>query len=343
MTNPIGGMIAVASDYGVGKTTFALECGFHPKDIIFINDDVKEVGFENQFKEYIDLVAISKRKKLSDLHKYGLDLVSRLPKAEVIIWDTWTQFALTFPAYVQSHLSEFRDKDEWSTMGKMKKGEIYQEAARYEGAIISELKQKCKLLILTFHLKQMYLNNVAIPGKFKPGHSRAIEKYADLRIWLTPNPDSQIPIGLVIKNISKRYLTDNGIRTSQILPLRLEQCNWDNVIRYYDNPFGKIGVTKDTERPNSFELSLIEGTLTPENKRMYEASLSVVEKQETENQAEILMQSQAQGKKIREYIKENLNGQPLPVKMATVQKAINSGELEYNGEVNMSKISEWSK
>jgi hypothetical protein len=341
MTNPIKGMVAVISNYGVGKTTLALECGYHPKEIVFINDDVKEVGFENQFKEYVDLVAISKKKKLLDLHAYCLDMIKRLPKSKVIIWDTWTQFQSTFPVYVKAHLNEFRNPNEWSAMGKMKAGEVYQEAYRYEGAVLSELKLKCDLLILTFHLKQDYLNNVAIPGKFKPGHDRAIEKYADLRIWLTPNPDSQVPVGLVLKNISKRIITEQGIQTSQVLPLKLSRCNWTHIWHYWNEPLGDRQ-PEEYERPNSFELSLIEGTLTPEDKRLYEASLSMVEKQEAKEQAEQLILRQSQERVIKEYIAANLNGAPGPVKRDGIMAAIEAGKLVYDGEITISKINDWS-
>jgi hypothetical protein len=329
MTNPIKGIICATSNYGIGKTTFALECGFAPKDIIFINDDVKEVGFEKEFRQYIDLVAVSKKKKLLELHAYGIELIDKLPKSKVIVWDTWTQFGATFPVYVKAHPEEFRNPNEWSAMGKMKTGEIYQEAYRYEGAVLSGLKNKCDLLILTFHLKQYYENNIAVPDKMKPGHDKAVEKYADLRLWLTRNVDSQVPAGLVLKNISKRSVTEKGIRTEQVLPLRLEQCNWDSILEYWESPVGdRIPTTE--ERPNRFELSLIEGTLTPEDKRLYEASLLLVEKQEREE--ELIRQQQE--KAIRDYITENeLDSLPSPIKLNKIREAIEAGDLIYDGEV----------
>jgi hypothetical protein len=325
MINPIKGIVSVVSNYGIGKTTFALECGYAPKDIIFINDDVKEVGFEKEFKQYIDLVAVSKKKKLLELHAYGIKLIDKLPKSKVIIWDTWTQFGLTFPVYVKAHLSEFRNPNEWSAMGKMKAGEIYQEAYRYEGAVLSGLKSKCDLLILTFHLKQYYEGSAIVPDKMRPGYDKAIEKYTDLRLWLTRNIDSQVPVGLVLKNISKRSVTERGIRTEQVLPLRLEQCNWDAVLECWKNPIGNREPT-EKERPSRFELSLIEGTLTPEDKRLYEASLSLAEKQE---EREELIRKQ-QEKAIRDYITENeLDSLPSPIKLNKIKEAIEAGDLIY--------------
>ena len=118
MENPIKGIIAVTSNYGVGKTTFALECGYHPKDIIFINDDVKTLGFENEFKKYIDLVAVSEKKKVLELHNYCLGEIRNLPESKVIIWDTWTQFQSTFPVYVRANLNEFRNSNAVQAYGQ---------------------------------------------------------------------------------------------------------------------------------------------------------------------------------------------------------------------------------
>lgn len=342
MSNPVKGMVAVISNYGAGKTTFALECRYHPKDITFINDDVKDTGFDAEFKEYIDLVSVSKKKKMLEFHNHCLDLVSNLPQSKVIIWDTWTGFQNTFFQYVKANENEFRNPKEWAGKPSIKAGEWYNEAWRYEGAVLSTLKEKCDLLILTFHLKQFYRDNNPVPGKFKPGHDKAIEKYADLRIWLTPNPDNQIPIGLVLKNIARRRIIDHGIQTSQVLPLRLPYADWQHIIDYWNDPIGDRE-TLDYERPNQFELSLIEGTLTPEDKRLYEASLSLAEKTESNKGIERLMVRQSQEKAIKEYLK-GLDGTLIgPAKASQLKAAIEDGKLEYDGEITIGKVNEWSK
>jgi hypothetical protein len=348
--NKIKGIVAVISNYGVGKTTFALECRYHPRDIIFINDDVKE-PFDNEddglkeqdFGLYVNLVSQSSDKtKLLEFHQHCNNLIETLPESKVIIWDTWTQYQATFPAYVKANLNQFRNPKEWSAMGKIKSGEIYNDAYRYEGLWLTKLKSKCELLILTFHLKQHYMNGVAVPNKFKPGHDRAIEKYADMRIWLTPNLESQVPTGLVLKNISRRQVTEQGIQTSQVLPLKISHCNWNKLLYYWNTPLGDREL-EEYERPNSFELSLIEGTLTPEDKRLYEASLSLVEKQEAEQEKERLLLEQRQEKAIITYIAENFEpGTAGPVIVAGLTKAIEIGELIYDGEINNGKVMNWS-
>lgn len=333
MTNPINGIVAIISNYGVGKTTFALECGYQPGEIAFINDDVKTTGLESQFKTYVNLVEATGKMKVLDFHQYCLDLIEKLPEHKCIIWDTWTQFQGTFPAYVKANPNQFRESNQYSPKGSMKVGEQYQDAYRYEGMILTYLKNKCDLLVITFHLKQAYENNVAIPDKFRPGHDKGIEKYADLRIWLTPNPDSQVPIGLVLKNISRRQVTKQGIRTQQVLPLRIPRCNWENILEYWEKPIGDRELSQN-EKPNAFELSLIEGTLTPEDKRLYEASIGLVQNhQKAENQEQVAA--------IKSHLAE-LNGLPIPLRVARIKQAIESGELAYDGEVTPGLIQELS-
>ena len=58
LKNPVKGIVAVIGNYGTGKTTFALENGYHPKDMIFINDNVKVPPFKSEFRTYIDLIVI---------------------------------------------------------------------------------------------------------------------------------------------------------------------------------------------------------------------------------------------------------------------------------------------
>ena len=231
MSNPIKGTIAVSANYGVGKTTFALECGYLPQQICIIDDDGKDLGIDpNNFGCYVNLLKETSKMTISDIHQYCLDLILELDNYEVIIWDTWTKFAETFYPYVVAHPDEFRTHKQYAATKEIVGGRMWQDSYRYEGAVISRLKEKCRLLILTFHLKDLYVDQIKIPDKFKPGHDNAISKHSDLRIWLTPNPNSQVPNGLVMKNISKRVIIDGKVRTERVLPLKIEKCNWDTGI-----------------------------------------------------------------------------------------------------------------
>ena len=339
--NPIKGTVAVIGNYGTGKTTFALECGYHPKDIVFINDDVKDVPFEKDFKKYVDLVAETKGLKILELHQHCLNLIDSLPESKVIIWDTWTNFGSTFFHYVKANEKEFRNPKEWAGKPSMKAGEWHNEAWRYEGGQLTKLRNKCDLLIVTFHTKQHYENNVAIPGKYKPGHDRAITKYSDLRIWLIQNPDSTVPSGLVLKNVGKYTLGKDGIETVQMLPQKLFECNWKTIRQYYDNPIGSRQ-PEAHELADAFELSLISGSLTAEEKRLYEASIKFVESQNRDEEIEQLANMKEHDKALKTRVQE-LNGKPLPLILKQIKEEIETGSLVYDGEVTMGQIANMTK
>jgi hypothetical protein len=254
----------------------------------------------------------------------------------VIIWDTWTRFQSTFPAYVKANPNQFRDAKEYSAMGKIKAAEQYNDAYQYEGQILTKLRNKCELLILTFHTKQHYENNVAIIGKQAPGHDKAITKYSDLRLWLIANPNSSVPSGIVLKNIGKYEVTKDGIQTVQVLPQKLFECNWKSIKGYYDNPIGNREPTEN-EKPDEFELRLIDGSLTDEEKRLYEVSVKLVEKQSENEEIETLTAMNGQHKAILTRVKE-LNGNPPPVVYQTIVKEIEEGKLVYDSKITIGQI-----
>jgi hypothetical protein len=335
MINPIKGIVSVTANYGVGKTEFCLSCGVQPEEIVYINDDGKETGLEDQFGQFFSFIRETKGMKQLELHQHGLDLIERIKSNRVIIWDTWTRFELSFITYGRVNPNKLRNQDEWSRLAAIKGSEMMKEALNYEVSILNSLKGKCDILFITCHLKPNYINGVEIAGKSKPEHNNAVQKAANLRLWLTPNARSQSPTGLVMKNISKREITERGIRPTQVLPLRLERCDWDNILTYWDNPIGDRE-TVEGEQPNSFELSLIEDTLTAEDKRLYEASLPVVERRAEQAKTDELLAKQEQVRAIKKYAAENLNGLPSPVQLSKIKAEIEAGNLAYDGEITAS-------
>ncbi len=334
LKNPVKGIVAVIGDYGTGKTTFALENGYHPKDIIFINDNVKVPPHKDKFKTYIDLMTDTGKKiKPLDLHSHCLELIHGLGKAKIIIWDTWTRCASTFISYVKAHQNEFRESNQYSQMGKIKSGEMYKDSYVYEGRILNELQNKCDLLIITFHLKDAYEDNVKIVGRRIPGNDKGVTEYSDLRLWLMNNPDGAIPTGIVLKNIVKSEITSTGIKPIQVLPKRLGVANWPTIFQYWKKPIGNRKLTED-EKPSKLEMSLIEGTLTDEEKRLYEASIGYIGQQQKENDKLMKIVNQSQ---LKEAV-QALNGESPKTIFDQIKAQIESGKLEYNGELTMKNI-----
>ncbi|MFA5166574.1 MAG: AAA family ATPase [Candidatus Paceibacterota bacterium] len=290
------GVVLITGEHGVGKTRFALEAG-NPERTLFIDDDQKgrstvqriiEDGIE--FGKYIDFIG-DKRLKPIERHEKGLEIIDSIEanKYDVLVWDTWTGFAETCANYVQTHNSLFRDS--WAAMGKIKAGEEYKEARNYEAELIHRLQTKVPLVILISHLKNQYLNNAAT-GKEIPAVSKAVDSVCNLRLWLRRNPASSTPIALVLKNIEKNMMTDRGLRTIQLLPTKItpistqenfERSLWDSIERYIANPIGNRKPTKD-ETPDDFEMSIVQGTLTQDQRLAWLYALKEQKQAEAEEQ-----------------------------------------------------------
>jgi len=274
------GTVLVTGEHGTGKSSFAIEGG-DPASMLFIDDDLKGRSTINQIKKdsikfgrYVDFIELTKGMKRLDIHTAGRKLISDIKPGQfsVAIWDTWSRFEETCHSYVQAHPNEFRDPDGWAAMGKIRSGEEYKEARIYEANLIAELQSKVPLVILVSHLKNHYVNNVAT-GKQIPQVSKAVDRVCSLRMWLRHNPYGLTPIGLVLKNIDRK-ITQEGmsrLRTVQVLPMKItpqdgEFSLWDSIERYYNEPFGLRDTALPHEVPDDFEMSLITGTLSPDQK-----------------------------------------------------------------------------
>lgn len=341
MNLPIPGAIHVTGEHDTGKTTFALECGARPDKICFVDDDVKGHATveelrnkELKFGAYHDLATMGAGLRQVELHEACMELIGRLAKNQfdVIVWDTWTRFAKTFRHVVMANPNEFRLPKEWSALGRIKGAEMNQEAQFYEARVIGSLLEIAPTVVLVTHLKDFYLNN-AKTGKKIPASSRTLTRVPRLRIWLRHNPASPVPIGLVLKRLDEKIVTERGLRTVCILPRKItpregEQSLWDSILRYYEEPVG-LRAPAANETPDEFELSILDGTLTAEQKYTFRLMLKAgagkeessgrlsESRPESEKPASEVQRLASEGKNAREIAKAT--GKKLPVVKALLR------------------------
>lgn len=347
-TNPIKGLVvSVISDFGIGKTEFALGCGYQPNEIIFVNNDSKlppefpnSKGYtpENRgYKQYVDLMGETKGLRLLEFHDYCLNLIDKLENTNgAIIWDTWTAMGKTCEPYVRKNPSKFIENGKYTGTLEIIGGKRWNDSWKYEGWLLNALKKKCQLLIITFHLKNRYVAKLPVEGKYDPGHTKAIAQYSDLRLWLTTTDHySRVPIGLVMKNIAKHSLGERGIERTSVLPPRIPQCNWQSIWSYWDNPAGNRELMPD-EIPNDDEAAMIGGYLTDEQKRMLMIGIQS-DKQSKEKE---LLAINNQVTVIKEKLM-SMSGSPV-MKADQLQTMIEKGELVYSGGgITPEKVSGW--
>lgn len=271
MTNPITGLIHLTGEPDTGKTTFALTCGFKPEDIAFFDDDLKTQAIADALKEtgtpfgaYYNLTKLTLSKKEIDFHNQVIELIDGLPKGKFkcLIFDTWTRFENTFQPVIQSNPKRFRDY--YSSKGDIKGAEMWKASFDYEAVVIDKLMAVAPLVILITHLKDENVGSVKT-GKQIPDCKKPIVEKSRVRLWVRHNPAGPEPIGLVLKRLSKVTADASGIHAVNVLPRKLNPCTWEKLLTYWENPIGDRQ-PDDTEKPNNFELSILDGVLTEDQK-----------------------------------------------------------------------------
>jgi hypothetical protein len=270
MQNPITGLIHVTGEPDTGKTTFALTCGFAPAEIAFFDDDLKTQTIADALAEqgtpfgaYYNLTKLSIGMREIQFHDLVVGLIDQLRRDtyEVVIFDTWTRFENTFHPVVQKNPTRF--KEFYSPMGSIKGAETWKASFDYETVVIDKLMQVAPLVILVTHLKDQSIGAVKT-GKEIPDCKKPIVEKSRLRIWTRHNPAGPAPLGLVLKRLSK-VTVNGGIHAVNVLPRKLNPCTWEVILNYWENPIGERQ-PEPGEMPNEFELSILDGVLTEDQK-----------------------------------------------------------------------------
>ena len=281
-------MIQVTGEPDTGKTSFALQSGAMPSEMVFIDADVKGratvaqiKAASHEFGMYVDLVAETDGMREIEYHDHCITLfqdIAELPeeKRRVIVWDTWEPFEKTFKPVVSRNPKKFREF--YSSMGTIKGAEEWLASFDYEAGLISQLTEICELLILVSHVKNYNISGKRVAGKFVSDNKKPVVQKAFMRLWLRHNPDSDVPIGLVLKRLGRTVVKEGtGVRTMNVLPRKIKPSDedeslWDTIKRYWDEPIGKRE-REEGEVPNDFEMSILEGTLTDDQRMAFRAAV----------------------------------------------------------------------
>lgn len=271
MQNPITGLIHVTGEPDTGKTTFALTSGFAPDEIAFFDDDLKTQAIADMlaaqgtpFGAYHNLTKMSLGKRELDFHNLVIELIDQLPRGQfkALIFDTWTRFENTFQPVVMKNPTRF--KEFYSPMGAIKGAEMWKASFDYEAAVIDKMMQVAPLVILITHLKDQSIGAVKT-GKEIPDCKKPVVEKSRIRLWLRHNPSGPAPTGLVLKRLSKVQVGPTGIVPINVLPRKVNPCTWERILGYWENPIGERQPDAN-EYPNDFELSILDGVLTEDQK-----------------------------------------------------------------------------
>lgn len=285
---PISGIVHVTGEPDTGKTTFALECGYSPEQIVFIDADVKgRVAVQQlmaagvKFGQYYDMVTLTKGLKEIQIYETYMKIFNSFVPGQykAIVIDPFTQFESSIFPVVMKNPRNFRDN--YSPMGVIKTSEMWQASFAHESEVLARLTECFEMVILTSHLKSYYVGNKRVDGKFVPDCKAIVTKQAFFRLWLRRNPESAVPVALVLKRLSRKGVVNGKIRTDNVLPPKLvprsdEVSLWDVIERYWNSPFGNAK-PGPKETPDEYELSILEGTLTADQRIALKIALQETE------------------------------------------------------------------
>lgn len=274
--NPVTGIIHVTGEAGTGKTTFALGCGFSPERMAFINKDprneeiLKEIiDSGHKFAHYFDFNEMLQGKKEYTQWEIIDKCISMIKPGDVdvIIYDTYSHIeALFHPIVKKEGRSKFRDN--WAQQGAIAGAQEHQVAQELESAFMYRLRTLAPLVILVTQVKDDTNASGKIVGRQVPILKRTAIQNCRLRLWLKFNPEGPEPIGVVLKNMDRKTVTNEGIVPTAILPYRLVPGTWEKLLYYWHNPVGKRPLT-DEEKCSEAEMALITGGLTKDQQYAY--------------------------------------------------------------------------
>ena len=328
---PFRGLVHVTGEPDTGKTTFALTLkGVKPEHIIFFDADIKTQGLADEFElagtpflAYHNLtldfknLMIKGKKKPEDYYHMIDDQVNGYIKQRedgkinprVAVFDGWTPIEAGIRAYSETIMQEISpySQKQIKTMSRMTWSYTYEEYARF----LTKILELAPMVFLTTHTKEKYES----PGVLQTRGQRPITEKSTMRIWLRHNPDGPEPIGLILKRIQKMDVTEDGIQPISVLPRRIKPCTWKKIYEYFESPIGLREPT-DEERPNHFELSILDGTLTDDQKEALKLARVRAEKdakeeeeleeatQEAEDEMRVkIKELAAEGKSLPEIVK----------------------------------------
>ncbi len=335
MTYKPKGIFHLTGEPDTGKTIAALGA-YRPSKTAYFFDDVKLPAIDKkEFKLFVDLVAKYSSLKMLEFYQAVLKEITELDPVDCIIFDTWARFGKSIRYYAKANPFEFREASTFSNKPDIKHMEMWGETHRVEADIISLLSQKCEALFLITHIKPQRIAG-AITGSFTPDCGKSFDKVCNMRLWLRHNAHSGVPISLVLKRISKIEVSPRGISPVNVLPRKItpfedETSIWDGISRYWESPVGNLEPV-EMEIPTPFELSILDGILTDDQKEMWQAELRERQRQETETQ-ELFDTEYNKVKTLVNELAQSHNGKPKPIIANEIKAEVQEKYPDYVGDI----------
>lgn len=270
----------------------------------------------------------------SMLRELILPMIELVPKnIKCIIFDTFTRLESSIYMYGKSNSGLTRDKSMMisAQMGKgEKKGAAHYAQqwgeGRYQiGEILNILNERFESVVLVTHLKNHYQSGEET-GREIPDSTKVLDKACNARFWLRSNPESGVPVILALKRPAITKVVEGKLKVVNTFPRKItpqpnEESIWDCFDRYLNDPIGNRS-PRDDEQPSAFEMSILDGILTEDQKEIWRANLEApfdqFARQDTiDERIRVLGGERYNTFEIIDMIKEEFEGEVITTEMVT--------------------------
>ena len=172
---------------------------------------------------------------LVDYYQYFLKRMNEVlvkGKFKYLVLDTIEPIEAGLASWVETH----RKESGWS--GQRDHGKMEVEAVRplYDGLLESFALRGIEYVLITSHLKSVWLNDKPVPGKIEPGGRLALlSKLSSMMLWMSPEEGNVhgAPAAIVLKaRRAKMSIVDNEWVLERPLPQRIPGFSWTKVRKY---------------------------------------------------------------------------------------------------------------
>ena len=272
----IAPLIFISGEPDTGKTTLAVTAASDPARIAFFDDDAKAAAMHGQLNFGVyhnltaDFAAKDKSSRMIDFYKMVMKYVDELDDQsfDVLIFDNWARMEQGIREYSSSVMTEISPltNNQITKMTQFTWPYTYNVYAQ----VLAKLASKAKVVIITTHLKHHMIGQVRTGAMIPRGQTPLVER-SSFRLYLRHSQRYDAPVGLVLKRISRMMLIGGAIKPVDVLPRRIEPCDWSTILDYINNPIGARGqdgehVDRLGQTPTESDLFILQGTLTEDQK-----------------------------------------------------------------------------
>lgn len=280
----LSGTVEITGEHDSGKSLLAFQAMRDPSKFAFLDADTKgrelvdSIQAQTKLGYYYDVVSRRGSTPLPKQYPLILNAINAIPNdMEVIVFDNWKVVYDTARAHITANRSDYGDNNFWKGDSEIIQGLTSKVARREEERLINLLRGKARLVLITSHLTDQYLNKKKT-GVQVSDTSATFDQICYLRLRLRHNPtNSPVPVALVMKRFSKPVFEGGVFDYVNVLPPKLtprsgEKSIWHVIGRYWNDPVGDRELTQD-ETPTLEEVAMMRGELTPLQRESWMAQL----------------------------------------------------------------------